>query len=201
MIKIIGVTGPSGSGKTLLTEHFEKRGVPVIDADALYHSMLIPPSPCLDAIRKNFGDGVVSPDGTLDRAALGTLVFNDSEKLKLLNSTVLGMVLDRIRELIRELEKQGSSAVIVDAPTLIESGFHRECDTVVSVIAPVADRIVRICARDDITEEKARERVAAQKNDEFYKSHSHHTVYNNGTLDVFTESIRAVEKLLALDDN
>lgn len=197
-MKVIGVTGPSGSGKTLLTEYFEKHGIPIIDADALYHSMLIPPSPCLNAIHKNFGDSVILPDGTLDRAALGAFVFNDPEKLKLLNSTVLDMVLERIREIIGEFETQGASAVIVDAPTLIESGFHRECDTVISVIAPVEDRITRICERDGITKEKARERVFAQKNDEFYKTHSHHTVYNNGTVDDFLESICAIETLLGL---
>ena len=198
-MKIIGVTGPSGSGKSVLTEYFAKCGIPTIDADALYHSMLIPPSPCLDAIRSNFGDGVFSSDGTLDRGALGAVVFNDEKKLKLLNSTVLGLVLDRIREIIADLCARGETAVIVDAPTLIESGFYRECGTVVSVIAPAKDRIVRICERDGITEEKARQRVEAQKKDEFYISHSHITVYNNGAIEEYLDRIRSVAAELGFD--
>lgn len=195
-MRIIGVTGPTGSGKSVLTEHFASLGVPTVDADALYHSMLIPPSDCLDAIRASFGDEVFSPDGSLDRTALGALVFASPEKLKLLNSTVLGLVLKRIRELIGEYEKNGADTVVIDAPTLIESGFHLECDTVISVIAPSEDRVIRICQRDGITEEKARERVAAQKDDVFYTSHSHHTIYNNGSIDQFLDTVRAVASKL-----
>ena len=195
-MRIIGVSGPTGSGKSVLTEHFASLGVPTVDADALYHSMLIPPSDCLDAIRASFGDEVFSHDGSLDRTALGALVFANPEKLKLLNSTVLGLVLKRIRELIGEYEKNGANTVVIDAPTLIESGFHLECDTVISVIAPSEDRVIRICQRDGITEKKARERVAAQKDDVFYTSHSHHTIYTNGSIDQFLDTVRAVASKL-----
>lgn len=195
-MKIIGITGPSGSGKSVLTEHLSKKGLPCIDADRVYHSMLIPPSPCLDAIRKNFGDSVFSPDGTLDRVALGAVVFNDSEKLKLLNSTVLDMVIDRIRQTVRELESEGHSAVIIDAPTLIESGFNKECDVVISVIAPVEDRILRIRVRDGISAEKAAERVRAQKDDSFYTENSDHIIYNGKDMESFTKDIAKIEALI-----
>ena len=195
-MKIIGITGPTGSGKSVLTEHLKKKGYPCIDADEVYHSMLIPPSPCLDAIRKNFGDEVFTPDGSLDRAALGSVVFNVPQKLELLNSTVLGIVIDRIRQTVNELKSQGHSAVIIDAPTLIESGFHKECDAVISIIAPVEDRIQRIQKRDDISLEKARARVMAQKDDGFYESNSHHTIYNDKDIESFTENIKEIEAFL-----
>ena len=88
-MKIIGVTGPSGSGKTVLTKYFDSIGIPTVDADRVYHSLLIPPSTCLNAIREKFGNAVFLSNGNLDRVALGAIVFNDPEKLKLLNSTVL----------------------------------------------------------------------------------------------------------------
>lgn len=197
-MKIIGVTGPSGSGKTVLTKYFDSIGVPTVDADEVYHSMLVPPSECLDAIRSNFGDGVFLPDGSLDRATLGAVVFNDSEKLKLLNSTVLGMVLEKIRNMINDFEKQGHSAVIIDGPTLIESGFNKECNTVVSVIAPIEDRIARISQRDGISEDKARERVTAQKSDDFYKSHSEFVIFNDGDESDFLTEIKILSKNLRL---
>ncbi len=198
MIKIIGITGPSGSGKSAITEHFASRGIMTVDADAVYHSLLLPPSDCLNAIKESFGDGVISPDGALNRAALGAIVFNDSEKLKLLNTTVLGFVIDRIKLMISDFESRGVDTVIIDAPTLIESGFYRECDTVISVIAPVEDRIKRICLRDGITESKARERVLAQKPDSFYTQSSSHTVYNSGSLENLNECIEELENYLSI---
>ena len=197
-MRIIGVTGPSGSGKSLLSKYFSDLGVTVIDADALYHSMLIPPSPCLDAIREKFGDGVISADGSLDRSALSKVVFNSPEKLRLLNRTVLTLVLDEIRARLRALEADGVETVIIDAPTLIESGFHLECDTVVSVIAPVDDRIARICHRDGISREKATERVRAQKEDSFYTEHSQEVVLNDSTEEAFTERLSALARTLKI---
>ncbi len=194
-MKIIGVTGPSGSGKTVLTEYFAHRGIPTIDADELYHSMLVPPSVCLDRIKNVFGSDVINPDGTLDRAKLSSIVFNDQEKLRILNKTVLELVLYEVRKLILAFEKTGHSTVIIDAPTLIESGFNEECDVVISIISDKRRRIERISARDGITPEKARERVNAQRDDGFYESHSHHVLRNDGTEKELIDSLSSLEYL------
>ncbi|MBE6536203.1 MAG: dephospho-CoA kinase [Ruminococcaceae bacterium] len=193
-MKIIGVTGPTGSGKTLLTEYFASLNITTINADELYHSMLIPPSACLDAIREKFGDEVFSEDGELSREKLGRIVFNDKEKLDLLNDTVLGIVLDEIRRQIAILEESGNDFLIIDAPTLIESGFHRECDTVISIIAPKDERIKRISLRDNIPFERATERVRAQKEDSFYIENSHEVIYNDSTEFDFIFKIKETAK-------
>ncbi|MBO5883386.1 MAG: dephospho-CoA kinase [Clostridia bacterium] len=171
-IKIIGVTGPSGAGKSLFCTRLKKYGIETIDADEVYHSLLVPPSQCLDAIRNAFGDPVFSPDGSLDRSALGAVVFSSPEKLELLNKTVLGFVINKMEEMIASFESEGKKFVFVDAPTLIESGFNKKCHTVISILSPKETRISRIAVRDKITEEKAKERVMAQHSDEFYISHS-----------------------------
>lgn len=196
-MKIIGITGPSGSGKTLLTEEISKLGIPTVNADELYHSMLKPPSECLDAIRLNFGDGVFNCKGELDRTALSKIVFSDNEKLNLLNATVLGMVLDKIRQKIKEFESNGDDIAAVDAPTLIESGFNKECDTVIAVLCPAEKRIARISERDGISREQATARIKAQKDDEFYINHSDYTVRNDGTEEQYAEKIQ--ELINALD--
>ena len=193
-MRIIGVTGPTGSGKTLLTEYFASLNITTINADELYHSMLVPPSLCLDAIREKFGDEVFSSDGTLSRERLGNIVFNDKEKLDLLNDTVLSIVLDEIRRQIAVLEKSGTEFLIIDAPTLIESGFHRECDTVISVIAPRDERIKRISLRDGISDERATERVRAQKDDLFYVESSDEVIYNDSTEADFILKIKEIAK-------
>ena len=185
MIKKIGITGPSGSGKSLLSKHLNAVGIPTIDADKLYHSMLLPPSRCLDALSDVFGKDILKWDGTIDRKILSSRVFSDAKQLKLLNDTVLPIVLDEIRVLISELEAKGESVVAIDAPTLIESGFHKECDLTVSVLASRATRLCRISARDNITEEKATERINAQHDDDFYINASDKVLFNDSDENAF----------------
>ena len=195
-MKIIGVTGPSGAGKSMLCGILAKNGISVIYADVVYHGLLVPPSQCLEALRSAFGNGVLCEDGSLNRKALATIVFNDEEKLKLLNSTVHGFVLDKIRELISELQTKHALTVAVDAPTLIESGFHKECDIIISVLCTPEVRISRIIERDGITPESAKERTKAQKPDEFYIEHSDHVIVNNGNeTDFLKEIYTLIEKL------
>ena len=182
---IYGITGPSGAGKSILSEYMTRHGIAHIDADKVYHELLVPPSAALDALRNAFGDKIFTANGVLDRAVLSAIVFHDKEKLALLNETVLGFVLNEIRRRIVSLEKSGASAVAVDAPTLIESGFHKECDTVISVLSSKALRIERIIERDGLSREKALERTNAQKPDEFYEEHSDIVLMNDGDLDAF----------------
>ena len=194
-MRIVGITGPSGSGKTDLTEYFAQRGIPTIDADELYHSMLVPPSACLDEIANVFGNSVINNNGTLNRSMLSSIVFNNPEKLQLLNNTVLKLVIQKTRQLISEYEEKGHRIIIIDAPTLIESGFNKECDVVISVISNKSFRVKRIAQRDGISESKALERVNAQKDDIFYESHSNHVIRNDGTKQQFIDSLSSLEYL------
>ena len=178
-MRIIGLTGPSGAGKSQVCKYFKSIGIPVINADEVYHGLLVPPSLCLDALKDAFGKEIFNESGELSRKKLSEIVFSDKEKLELLNKTVLGFVLKRIREMINELENNGSTAVIVDAPTLIESGFHKECDTVISVLCPAHVRIKRIMERDSIDFSAAEARTKAQKSDEFYINHSNEIIIND----------------------
>ena len=160
--------------------------------------MLIPPSDCLDAIRLAFGNEVFLADGSLDRAKLGAVVFNFPEKLELLNSTVLSMVIARINELISDHKKSGVRAVAIDAPTLIESGFNRKCHTVISVLAPKELRIQRIMERDSISREQAELRIKAQKNDAFYTENSNYVLNNTENYEQFKKDATELFKALGI---
>lgn len=195
-MKIIGITGPSGAGKSYFSDFLREHGIPVIDADELYHSLLVPPSDCLCALRAAFGDSVFFDSGELNRQALSKIVFGDNEKLLLLNSTVLGFVLDRAREIFKGLEKEGHTAVAFDAPTLIESGFNKECSCVVSVICPPDIRKNRIMARDGISESAALSRINAQKPDSFYIEHSDHVLVNDSSIEEFAKKCASLVKSL-----
>ena len=191
-MKKIGITGPTGAGKSMLSSYLREQGVPVIDADALYHSLLVPPSDCLDALRRAFGDMVFFENGELNRQELGKIVFSDKEKLALLNETVLGFVLDEARSIFDRYEKEGVTLAGVDAPTLIESGFHRECDIVVSVLAEPSLRVERIMARDNIDRNAAQMRVDAQRPDAFYAESSQVLIENNTNSEEFLKRCGAL---------
>ena len=189
-MKIIGITGPTGAGKSTLSEYMRGCGIPVIDADRLYHSMLTPPSPCLDALRAAFGDEIFSGE-ELDRKKLANIVFNDENKLELLNNTVLSIVLDESRKIFATHRSEGKEIAAIDAPTLIESGFCDECDLVVSVICDPATRTERIILRDGIDREAAEKRVYAQKSNEFYISRSDIVINNDKGEDEFLEKCKS----------
>lgn len=186
-MKIIGITGPTGAGKSYFSNCLRKHGIPVIDADELYHSLLIPPSDCLDAIRQAFGESIFFSDGSLDRKALSKIVFGNNEKLMLLNETVLGFVLKKAREIISGLEDQGLECVAFDAPTLIESGFNTECTCVISILSPTELRKSRIIMRDGISADAADSRINAQKPDSFYIDHSDFILNNDSSEKEFTK--------------
>ena len=197
-MRIIGLTGPSGAGKSHVGEYFKSIGIPVINADEVYHGLLVPPSLCLDALCDAFGKEILTESGELSRRKLAELVFGNKEKLELLNRTVLGFVLDKIREMVADLEKNGKTSVIVDAPTLIESGFHKECHTVISVLCPADIRIKRIMTRDSLDVSAAEARTKAQKPDEFYITQSDEIIINDQGKAELLAKAEALAKKLSL---
>lgn len=178
-MKIIGITGPTGAGKGALCSMLTANGIPCINADEVYHSLLIPPSPCLDALVEHFGAGILTDNGYLDRRALASRVFNEDaeNEREALNRITHSFVRERMLEQIKELS--GSSSVCLDVPLLFESGFDEMCDFTVAVLADRELRVERIVSRDGLDRDGANARVAAQPNDEFYSSRADLTVYNN----------------------
>ena len=201
---IIGLTGPSGSGKTTLCRFAGSLGIKSIDADKVYHELLAPPSPCLDEITLNFGRSVLNPDGALDRASLASVVFGEGnkDKLDLLNSISHKYVKMRFREIIAQMEQDGERCVIIDAPTLFESGFDKECSFTVSLLADRSRRAERIISRDGLSNERAELRLNSQKPDEFFISNADHVIYNNGDTDLLTKAFSDIlRKRGGLDEN
>lgn len=178
-MKILGLTGPSGSGKTLFSRFLGSRGYPCINADELYHSMLVPPSALLDSIRAEFGDSFFDENGELDRKALGRLVFSSKESLERLNATVLPAVIEKIRSIAKYYEQNGAKILIIDAPTLFEAGYDKSCDMTVSILAPASLRVERISERDEISTSDALLRTQAQKDDSFYYERSDRVIVND----------------------
>ncbi len=194
-MRIIGLTGPSGAGKGHIASLFSRYGVPSIDTDAVYHDLCLPPSECLDELVERFGADILTSEGALDRGALAAIVFapGAEEALVALNRISHRHVLAKVREHLKAYEAAGASAVLVDAPQLYESGFDRECDYVLAVLAPPDVRLARIMARDGMTRARAEARMAAQRSDDFFRATADAVIRNDGTADLDAEVRRLLD--------
>ena len=181
-MKQIGITGPTGSGKTTALNALERLGVYILDADAVYYDLLIHNEDMKGELRGRFGEGIMTDEGMVDRKKLGAIVFADPSALLDLNAITHKYVGEENDRRKKQAEADGYRAVAVDAIALIESGMAKDCDKVVSVVAPAEVRVKRIMVRDGISEEYARSRINAQKPDSFYMENSDHVLLNDGSL-------------------
>ncbi len=171
---IIGITGGTGSGKTTLLKLLEARGSKILDCDAIYHHLLRTDAALLAAIEDRFPGTVTA--GVLDRKKLGNLVFADADALKELNRITHRIVR---MEVLRQLGAQPKLAAI-DAIGLFEGDLAELCDVTVAVLAPTEQRIQRLMARDGISEDYARSRIAAQHSDDWFRQRCDYVLNNDG---------------------
>ena len=172
---IIGITGGTGCGKTTLLNVIEAQGGLVLDCDAIYHQLLQTDENLLTAIETRF-PGTVE-NGMLQRKKLGSIVFSDAQALLDLNQITHSAVR---AEVIRRLEAKPKLAAI-DAIALFEGNLSPLCNVTVAVVAPEADRIQRLMKRDNISEEYAKKRIAAQHSEAWFREHCNCILENNGT--------------------
>ena len=189
---VIGLTGPSGAGKSTVGQILSTYGLPVLNADSIYHTLLTPPSECLSDLTECFGRGILAPDGTLNRKALAAIVFDDPKDLEKLNHITHSYVLRDMRKNLKKLRDEGVPAAVFDAPQLFESGADRECNIVISVIAPEEIRLQRIQERDGISEEAALKRIRAQKSERFFRTHSDYVIENALSTDALLPQVRKI---------
>ncbi len=182
--RLIGLTGPTGSGKSEASRVFAKAGAAVVNADEVAHRALTLPS-CIEALTKAFGRDILSDDGSVCRKKLAKIAFSSKENTDMLNRITHPIITKLCEEEFDRLCSEGASTIILDAPTLFESGLHRICDRIVAVTAPKEERMQRIMVRDNLSEEQARERMNAQFDEDFYNANSHYTLANHGDLETF----------------
>ncbi len=156
---VIGLTGGIGSGKTAATDRFKTHGITIVDADIVARQIVEPGTPALTQIREHFGDGVIQPDGQLDRRALREIVFAHPEERKWLEGLTHPLI---GQEILRQLQASHSPYTLLVSPLLFESGQSRMASRVVLVDAPVDAQISRTVIRDNTSEAGARAIVEAQ---------------------------------------
>jgi dephospho-CoA kinase len=157
----VALTGGIATGKSYCLRHFAELGVPVVDADRLARDAVAPGSAGLTAVVQHFGPEVLLADGTLDRAALGRIEFEDSRERAALEAIIHPEVYRRIREWFVNLPSAARVA-IADIPLVFETGHNHDFDAVIVAACRPEEQVRRVMERDGLSEHEAKARLAAQ---------------------------------------
>ena len=194
---VIGLTGQTGAGKTTVCRVFEQKGFGIIDAVTIARRVVEKGKPCLMELAAAFGKEILSGSGELDRKKLGSIVFSHKEKLTLLNSIIYPYITEDIRGDIEKLSQQGKEFILLDAPTLFESGADKLCSAVAAVTADEDIRLERIIRRDGITEKQARARMSSQHTEEFFRNNSSYVIDNSkGERELFEAAEKTADSII-----
>jgi dephospho-CoA kinase len=192
---IIGLTGGVASGKSLVAAEFEKLGACVIDADVIAREVLCPGEEPFNMVVDEFGKGILTKDGNVDRAVLAEIVFNDCAKLTTLNQITHPEIIKRILDRIEEIRSEDPDVLIVlDAPLLIEVGLHEKVDRVVVVYVDEETLVERIVERDKLDPKEAVKRLACQMPLKEKIEYADHVIYNKATIE---ETLKQVGDIFA----
>ena len=183
---LIALTGGIASGKSVVARRLASHGAVHVDADALAREVVAPGSDGLAAIVAHFGDAVLSDDGTLNRPALGSIVFADPTERAVLEGVTHPAVWRRAKELFDEAERADPAAIVVyDVPLLVEASANRPMhfDLVVVVQADVATRIDRLVTLRSMARDEAERRVRSQASDAERTAIADVVISSDGTLE------------------
>lgn len=186
----VGLTGGVASGKSTVSAMLAELGAVIIDADALAREVVARGTPGLAAVVDEFGSGLLTPEGDLDRAAMGSLVFADEAARRRLEGIVHPLVLERMAAL--EEAAGADDLVVHDIPLLAEGGRADTFDAVIVVDCPVDLQLSRMLADRGWTREDAEARIAAQATREQRLALATHVIENTGTLDELRDRVVAV---------
>ncbi|MEU9114001.1 dephospho-CoA kinase [Streptomyces sp. NPDC048483] len=189
MVKV-GLTGGIGAGKSEVSRLLASYGAVIVDADKIAREVVEPGTPGLAAVVEEFGDGVLAPDGTLDRPKLGGIVFADPEKLRALNAIVHPLVGARSAEL--EAAAGPDAVVVHDVPLLAENGLAPLYDLVVVADAAPQTQLDRLVRLRGMAEDEAKSRMAAQATREQRLAVADLVIDNDGPLEALEPQVREV---------
>ncbi|HHU38466.1 MAG TPA: dephospho-CoA kinase [Propionibacterium sp.] len=183
----IALTGGIASGKSAVADLLAARGAVLVDSDVLAREVVAPGTPGLAAIVERFGEGILRPDGALDRPALGAIVFADPDA----RADLEAITHPRIRARAGELRAEApAGAVVIDViPLLVEGDLSGRFDEVIVVDVPEEVQVERLRRRDGFTRDEAMARLAAQASREDRLAVADHVIDNSGDTDALAAQV------------
>lgn len=188
---VLGLTGQTGAGKTTAQQTAEKAGYFVIDCDKVARQATNNGNKALSALVCAFGEEILETDGSLNRKKLALIAFSSKKNTEKLNGVILPFIVKDIKERIKSSEAE---KILLDAPTLFESGIDSICDKTVAVLADKEIRKNRIISRDNLSEEQALMRIRAGKEDDFFAQKCDYVIYNNESEENFIKNFEIILK-------
>ena len=188
---VVGLTGGIGSGKSAAADIFRSFGVNVVNADDLSREVVEPGQPALASIAAHFGEDILNPDGSLDRASLRTLVFSNSEHKSWLEALLHPLIAELIRARLGETESDYS---ILESPLLFETEQHRFVDRILVVDVSEETQLARAMNRDGSDADTIRSIIASQIERTERTSRADDVVCNEGSLEMLRDSIETLHR-------
>jgi len=180
---IIGLTGSIASGKSTISAMLKEKGYPIIDADLVARLVVEPGTSTLSEIERVFGDQVMNKDGTLNREALGQLIFHEPAKRKQLNDLMHPAIRAEMLRQRDELFDRGEKTLIMDIPLLFESRLQHFVDKILVVSVTEEMQLQRLMQRNSLSEEEAKARIRSQLPISEKEKGADAVIYNNGSIE------------------
>lgn len=194
---IVGLTGQTGAGKTAVSKIFLEKGFLCVNADLTARKVQSANTPCFRDIVSFFGKDIIGDDGELNRQKLASIVFSDKAELKQLEKICYPYISFEILKQFRILS-QKTNFILLDAPTLFESGTDCFCDIITGVTANEKTRLQRIMKRDNISEENALMRIHSQKSEDFFREHCDFIIQNNSDYNSLVDiTVKTINKIIS----
>lgn len=180
---IIGLTGSIASGKSTVAKMIQSYNLPIVDADLVARQVVEPGTPTLQKIAEAFGKEVIAEDGSMDRAKVGSIIFHNEDKRKMLNSIIHPAIREEMLRQRDELMSYGEKNIFMDIPLLFESKLEHFVEKILVVSVNEDVQLQRLMERNGFTEEEAKARIATQIPVKEKEQLADAVIHNNGTLE------------------
>ena len=195
----VGLTGSIGVGKSFVASLFTELGCHVLDADQTAREVVLPGTPGLAALTKEFGEEILNPEGTLNRKQLGAIVFAEEEKRQRLNHILHPFIIARQDEILNEWERQDPDGIgIVDAALMIESGGYKRFDKLIVVHCRPEVQLERLMLRDHLSRDEAQRRIDSQMPQEEKQRFADYLIDTSDGFELTRDQTRRVHAQLIL---
>lgn len=191
-MKIIAVTGGIGSGKSTVAKEFKNLGAVVISADEISRFIMKKGGLAYNKVTEVFGDGILNADKEINRKALADIVFNDKDKLMLLNSITHSLIYKVMADKVKKRKDMGKEVVCLEIPLLFNDKCPIDYDMSIAVVADKEVRINRVINRDKCTPGEAEKRMSKQLTDEKLREYADCVIENNGDLTELKKAVKEV---------